>query len=84
MFFMIKIKNLYNDIDIDIMIMIIKFSSCILILNNYNNKNISINYLIIQVLYLLKMITKDVRNFDDNILYIFFKYYLNYYKFCKM
>lgn len=34
-FFMIK--NLYNDIDIDIMIMIIKFLSCILILNNYNN-----------------------------------------------
>lgn len=31
------IKNLYNDIDIDIMIMIIKFLSCILILNNYNN-----------------------------------------------
>lgn len=31
---MIKIKNLYNDIDIDIMIMIIKFSSYILILNN--------------------------------------------------
>lgn len=30
------------------------------------------------------MVTKNVRDSDDNILYISFKYYLNYYKFCKM